>query len=179
MLEHKRPTELLVKQYEKVVARGDLLTEEGWTRACKFLATCDPFPEKGDITIISAPGIIGEGHLDGDHAVVGTKWGDYYGTIDSGLRFKPEPMGSILLCEAFSLVFVHQPPGNGTAGTVGGGSWKIEKTAFQRAAGIPAAIQYLERMRDRSQDPKTRKNAEKSIAALRRLTSTCGTASAC
>ena len=41
-------------------------------------------------------------------------------------------------------------------------------------------ISYVERMRDKSNDPAIRKNAERTIAALKRqITSGCGSASAC
>lgn len=174
VLEHKRPTELVVKQYERFVARGGLLSPAGWARTSRFCAKSDPYPGNGDIVLMSAPGIIGENRVDGDHAEVSTKWGDYYGIIDSNLRFKPEPHGSVMLAEAFSLVFLRRPGKESDSG-----EWKIERTPRSRAAGIPAAIDYLQRMRAQISDPVLRENAQKSIETLRHLHSTCGVPNPC
>src|SRR5258707_962447 len=126
VLGHKKPTEELVKQYEKLVAEGLLLTPAGWTRASKLVEHPSAYPSDSEIQLISAPGIIGETRLHGDRALVETKWGDYYGTIDSHLRYRaPEAGGSIMLGESFSLVFVHRPPDSGGASAAtDSGEWK-------------------------------------------------------
>jgi hypothetical protein len=149
VLEHKRPTEELIKQCEKFSAEGGLLTPDGWARGSKFFATSDPYPENSDIDIISRPGLIGEDHVEGDHAVVRTKWGDYHGTIDSQLRFKAEPFGSVMLGEEFSLVLVAQGYArkNAQSGNDFGG-WRIERTPKKRSANILSAIHYLQKMKD-------------------------------
>jgi hypothetical protein len=89
VLEHKKSTELLIKRYEKLVAQGSLLTPDGWSRASILFDRSDAYPAEGEIQLISRPGIIGETQRSGDRAEVWTKWGDYYGTIDSQLRYKP------------------------------------------------------------------------------------------
>jgi hypothetical protein len=127
------------------------------------------------LTLISRPGIIGESKSDGGHAQVETKWGDYYGKIDSQLRFRGTGYGgSIMMMESFSLAFVRH---FGSASDPG--EWRIEKTPLVRSASIPAAIKYLEAARDGSRDPVLRKNAEKSIHALKHLTSGCGIPNPC
>jgi hypothetical protein len=180
VLEYKKPTEQLVKRYEKLVADGFLLTPEGWARASKLVEHPIPYPPDSEIQLISAPGIIGETRLTDDHALVETKWGDYYGTIDSRLRYRAvEPSGSIMVVESFSLVFVHRRPESGGASAASDSAeWKIEGPSV-RAASIPAAIKYVQEARDKSNDPDVRSNADRTIAALKLLTSGCGNASAC
>jgi hypothetical protein len=180
VLEHKTPTERLIKRYEKLVAEGALLSPDGWARASKLFNQPGPYPAQSAIELISVPGLIGETKLDGDRAQVETKWGDSYGTIDSQLRFRSVGYGgSVMMGEFFSLAFVHHPesPKEDTASD--SGEWKIEKAPLLRSASIPAAIKYLEAMRDVSKDPILRKNAEKSIHALKHLTSGCGIPNPC
>jgi hypothetical protein len=182
ILQYKEPTEMLVKQYERLRADGALLSPEGWERASRLFERPKPYPTDSEILLISVPGIIGRDMADGDRARVGTKWGDSCGTIDSQLRYKPISLGEgcIMTEEIFSLVFVHNPRAmvNGVqSGDIG--EWKIEEAPQTRAADIPAAIKYVERMRDQSKDLVIRSNANKTIATLKRLTRGCGTANAC
>jgi len=178
VLQYKRSTELLIKRYEKLVAEGSLLTPDGWSRASILFDRSDAYPADGEIQLISGPGIIAETQRNGDLAEVGTKWGDYYGTIDSHLRYKPPaPEGRIMLEESFSVVFVHRSPDAAvTAGN--SGQWLIKGPLHMRSADIRHAIRYVEGMRDQSNDPVIRRNAEKTITALKRFTG-CGSASAC
>jgi hypothetical protein len=180
VLEHKASTELLIKRYEKLVADGSLLTPDGWARASNLFERSDAYPADGEIQLISAPGIIGETQRNDDHAKVYTKWGDFYGTIDSHLRYRPiTPPVRVMLEESFSVVFVHR---GGTKQVAPGdsGDWLIEGPLRTRSADIPHALRYLERMRDLSNDPTIRRNADKTITALKRLiTQGCGSANAC
>ena len=77
--------------------------------------------------------------------------------------------------EAFSLVFIHHPLHklNGAQAS-DTGEWKIEETPQTRAADIPAAIKYVEEMRDKSRDPVVQKNAVKTINWLKHLKAGCG-----
>jgi len=181
VLQHARPTERLIKCYEKLVAEGSLLTPEGWSRASKLFARPGPYPAHSDIQLISSPGIIGETRLDGDRAQVDTKWGDYYGTIDSLLQFKglSEYGGSVMLAESFSLLYIHQPRADGGSPSSDAGEWKIDEAGSVRAASIPAAIKYLEDRRNASKDPTLRRNAGKTIDALKHLHSGCGVPNPC
>ena len=180
VLEHKRPTELLIKQYETFVAQGGLLTPEGWESATKFFAAVDPYPANSDIQIISAPGIIGEDHVNGDRAVVATKWGDYYGRIDSNLRFSSEIHHRVMLAEEFALVFVPRRDRKGiTKAGIASGEWKIERTPKIRAASVPEALKYVARMREKSKDPIVRKNATSTMNTLKHMSAACGIPNPC
>lgn len=182
---HKRPlkaTELVVKRYERLIAHGSLLTLEGWKRASGVFDKLDPYPEHGEISIISTGGSIGEDWVKGNRAQVETKWDDYYGTIDSFLRFHLGPHCPTGMLESFSLVCV-SPRGGEEKGAATdascGGEWKIEGPLQARSATIEAATKYVAEMRDRSSDPAIRKNANSTITALRRLTGGCGTPNPC
>jgi hypothetical protein len=182
ILQYKEPTEMLVKQYERLRADGALLSPEGWERASRLFKRPKPYPADSEIFLISVPGIIGRWTADGDRARVGTKWGDSCGTVDSQMRYKPimPNVACIMTEESFSLVFVHHPRAKMNGVQEGDiGEWRIEEAPDARAADIPAVIKYVEKVREESKDPVIRSNADKTIAALKGLTHGCGTASAC
>jgi len=170
-----KPTERLIKQYQKLVADGALLNPEGWRRASKLFVRSDPYPANGEIQLISTGGLVGEDWEKADRAQVGTKWNDAFGTIDSALRFKAAyEGGSIGMIETFNLVRQSGGVENDLkAGAVPATGWKIEETLKSRSATIPAAIKYLERMRDQSTDSIIRRNAERTIRILRHATVNC------
>ena len=175
--EQLKPTERLVRQYEKLIAAGDLLTPAGWRRASELFEKSNPYPPSGDIYVVSTDGVVGEDWVKADRAQVETKWDDNYGTIDSALRYKPpSPSGRIAMAQMFSLVLTHAQPagsGNSTPLTEPAAEWKFEGDLRIRSTTVPAAIKYVKRMRDRSTDPAIRKNAARTIAALKRLSIPC------
>jgi len=176
--EQLKPTERLVRRYEKLIAAGDLLTPAGWRRASELFEKSNPYPPSGDIYVVSTGGVVGEDWVKADRAQVETKWDDNYGTIDSALRYKPpSPSGRIAMAQTFSLVLTHAKPagsGNGAPPTTSlPAEWKFEGDLHIRSATVYAAIRYVQRMRDRSTDPVIRKNAARTIAALKRLSIPC------
>lgn len=179
-----KPTELVIRQYEKLVARGAFLTPDGWKRVSRLYERPDPYPRDGEIEVISTGGLIAENWIHGNEAEVETKWDDFFGTIDGALRYKPPPYGgSIMMGGLFAMVRTHQQVGTDerdkTTGTIGPEQWKIKGSQSVRFATIPAAIKYVEEIRDQSKDPVIRENANKTIAALKGLRQGCGAASAC
>ena len=179
-----KPTELVIRRYEKLVARGAFLTPEGWKKASRLYQRPDPYPRDSEIEVISTGGLIAENWMHGDEAEVETKWDDFFGTIDGALRYKPPPYGrSIMLGQLFAMVRTLQQGGTDerdkTTGIIGREEWKIKGPQSVRFATIPAAIKYVEEIRDQSKDPVIRENANKTIAALKGLHQGCGSASAC
>jgi hypothetical protein len=179
-----KPTELVIRRYEKLVARGAFLTPEGWKKASRLYQRPDPYPRDSEIEVISTGGLIAENWMHGDEAEVETKWDDFFGTIDGALRYKPPPYSrSIMLGQLFAMVRTHQQPGSDERGKAAGMThpeeWKIKGPQSVRFATIPAAIKYVEEIRDQSKDPVIRENANKTIAALKGLHQGCGSASAC
>jgi hypothetical protein len=176
--EQLKPTEQLVRRYEKLIAAGDLLTPAGWKRASQLFEKSNPYPPSGEIYVVSTGGAVGEDWVKGDRAQVETKWDDNYGTIDSALRYKPpSPSGRIAMGQIFPLILTHAQPGgsgNGAPPTTSlTAEWKFEGDLRIRSTTIPAAIKYVKQMRDRSTDPVIRKNAARTIAALKRLSIPC------
>jgi hypothetical protein len=167
-----KPTELVVVEYEKLVADGAFLTPEGWKKAGKLYEQSIAYPPNGEISLMGTGGNLGEDWVKGNEAQVETKWIDYDGTIDSALRFKPpeQDMRSIFM---FRLVYTNKHRDIGSNGETrreltGPWEWKLAEPQTKRVTTPVRAIEYLALMRDKTDDPLIRKHADKSIAALKR-----------
>ena len=182
-----KPTEQVVTQYEKLVSRGALLTPSGWKTASRLFYESQAFPRDGTISLTSAAtaAMIGEMWVKGNRADVQTKWTDSFGSIDSTLRYKPvwRPPVVFMTVYDFHMIYTNKHrdiSANGAVTeTTGSWEWKLEGPQKVRWTTVARAIEYLNRMRDTSDDPVIRENAEKTIAALKHLHVGCGTASAC
>jgi len=180
-----KETERVVRQYETFIADGAFLTPEGWKEASRIFGRSSPYPKDGEVLLTSQAGLIGENWVRGDRAEVERKWTDFRGTIDSGLRYKPA-MPTIEVIPAiydYSLVFTNKHVDMEETGTTrevfGTWEWKIEGPQSERWATVEKAIIYVKGMRDKSNDPTVKKNANKTIAILKRLQHPCGSGSAC
>lgn len=167
---YPKATEKVVQQYEKFVAEGALLTPEGWAKASKLFDKPGPYPRDAVIFLMSTGGAIGETWVKGDHAEAQTKWTDALGTIDRTLRYKPPECTDCTMS-----TFIYHLVRRSNAG----GEWRMDYSLDSRMATPDKALAYVIRMRDQSTDPAIRKNAEKTIAILKRLTGRCGRDSAC
>lgn len=180
-----KPTELVVRRHDKLVADGALLTAEGWKQSSMLWTSSDPYPRNGEIVVEDLSGIIGEDWVRGNRAQVETKWDDLYGSIDSSLRYKSgSPSGgSIMMARLLTLVCVESPQSVAVSAKRSdprcAGEWKLEGPRRSREATIPRAIKYVTEMRDKSTDPVIRGNANKTIETLKHMGRGCGTASAC
>jgi hypothetical protein len=181
-----KPTEKVVIQYEKYVQDGVFLTPGGWKLAGKLFEQSAAFPRDGSIFLMSTGGSLGENWVKDSKAEVETKWTDYFGTIDSALRYEP-PKSNIhptMTAFVFRLVYTNKHRDIGTNGetvreVTGPWEWKIEELQIDRWTTVARAIAYVSLMRDKTDSPSMKKNADKTMVTLRRLKSACGSASAC
>jgi hypothetical protein len=181
-----KPTEVVVTQYEKLVADGSFLTPEGWKKARKIFEESHAFPPDGEISLMATGGALGENWMKGNEAEVETKWTDYLGTIDSALRFKPpkRDVPIVMTSFRFRLVYTNKhhdigPNGETIKEITGPWEWKIGEPLILRWTIPDRAIEYVSLMRDKTDDPVVKKNADKTIAALKRMGKPCGNVGAC
>jgi hypothetical protein len=179
-----KATELVVVKYQRFIASGALLTPQGWARAAQLFDQSLPYPQNGEIILASTGGALGEMWVKGDHAEVETKWTDYFGTIDSTLRYiRPPDPRVVMTTYQFQLVLTNKHREIGLHGetlkeVTGPVEWKIQGPLKLRYSTVGRALVYLARMRDQSSSPAIKKNAEKTIRILKRLNYGCGS-SAC
>jgi hypothetical protein len=180
-----KPTEKVVIQYERLVAKGDFLTPEGWKVAGRLYEQADVFPPDGEISLMST-GPVGEDWLRGDRADVVTKWTAFFGAIDSALRYtRPHSDFPVAMTSyEFHLIYTNKHRLVGKNGAPirevdGPWEWKIETPRMARWTTVDRALEYVVMMRDKTDNPVIKKNADMTIAALKKLGKSCGNASAC
>jgi hypothetical protein len=181
---NRNSTEKLVVEWERLVASGAFLTPDGWNAAGKLYKNANAFPATGEISLISTGGLVGEDWLRDGTAEVETKWDDYYGTIDSSLRYKPPSVPVVMWGGVFRLVYTNKHVETGKRGKViseviGPWDWKIEQPQMSRWSTVDKALEYVAMMREKMNDPVIKRNADKTIFALKHLRTSCGSASAC
>jgi 4-amino-4-deoxy-L-arabinose transferase-like glycosyltransferase len=179
-----KPTELVVVEFERLVANGAFLTPEGWKKAGKLYEQSKAFPPDGKILLMATGGNLGEDWVKGNEALVETKWTDDMGTIDSTLRFQPPNQYVTMTSYVFRLVYSNKHRDIGRNGETvreltGPWEWKLAEPQTYRVATPVRAIEYLALMRDKTDSPLIKQNAGKTIAALKRTMNGCGRASAC
>jgi len=194
---HKKstPAEIVALKYEKLIEQGALLTPEGWALAGKLFYKSKPYPQSGAIEIRSTADYrmlgeywekyAGDTRSKDNRAEIHTKWTDYYGSIDSNLKFTPTPDPKVTYTDFIShLTYSNKHIDIESDGKIlreesGPWEWKFEDPQTQKWVTFKVAIEYLQQMRDKTNDPVIKTNAVKSIKALKRVHSRCGSASAC
>lgn len=168
----KSPKEV-VEQYAHMMADGSLLTAEGWNKANQLFVRPSPPPRDQDILVTSRPGPPDERLVKGNRAEV-DEWGIYnLGKIDSRLRYKPSPKNSDWVVYSYQLILTDKHWEMGADGSpirevTGAWQWKFDATQSLRRATVDAALRYVQQVHDATTDPVIRKNANLTLAVLRR-----------
>jgi hypothetical protein len=161
---HGKPTEQVIIQYEKLVAKGAFLRPDDWKAACKLYDQSREFSPRAEISLMSVGGSLGENWLKDNRAEVETKWTDYWGTIDAALRYRPPKRSPpfdvpvTMTTFVFQFVYTNKHREVGTKGETireitGPWEWKIEQPRMARWATLRRAIEYVTQMRDKTDDP--------------------------
>jgi len=171
----KGPREI-AEEYKQMKADGSLLTSEGWNRANQLFLRPSPPPADQIIAVTSQRGDLDE-RLKTDKRVELDEWGIYnLGTIDSMLRFKSSGKSDWgVYVYTVVLTDKHWEPGpNGAPWKEVNGPWmwKLDGAQSVRWATVDAAIRYVKQMRDKATDPSLKRNADNTIAILKRLEGT-------
>ena len=168
--------ERLIDQYMNMINEGDLLTPEGWQRAALLFELPGSPPSDDVIQVTTSHYPRSHIPATGDRIRVEENFVDPLGSIDSSLRYKPP---SEIYAHVEGTVFVYYfvrtnkhwepaPDGSTPQITIGAPQWKIEGSLNVRMAAVDAAIRYVARMRDETTDPDVKKNADRTIAILKR-----------
>lgn len=188
----KSPREVL-QAYRKMDSEGERLTTSGWYRASRFFVKPERPPHRKIVEVIEAEAIEDHPRTIGNRARVWLNC-SAVGQIDSSGRFTSLISPSLLSPSGQPL---RQPAGAEIRGPAplgreydlvltdtyweftaardslreskGPPEWRIETFEFEQWVTIETAIRYLTGLRDESSSELTRRNAETSIAALRRL----------
>jgi len=171
----------VIQQFVKADLAGMRLTPEGRSKMAQLLvrpstATPDPIDIVSDkFEIHETPTTQGSVNLD-------LYFPYFYGWLDSALRFKAAPHmapGNGLIREGinaeYKLVLTHknagpEPDKQETREAAGAQEWRIENAPSFATVSLATAIGHLTEMRDKSTDPGIKKNADQTLAKLKKLT---------
>jgi len=178
-----KATELVVIKFERFIASGAMLTPQGWSETAKLFDQSMAYPKDSKIILVSTGGALGEMWMKDGQAEVETKWTDDFGEIDSTLRYIPPQFPHVTMTTfQFHLVFTNKHREIGSHKEIkeveGPWEWKMQGPLEYRWATVPRVIAYVVKKRDESDSPTIKKNAEKPIRILKRLSYGCGS-SAC
>ena len=190
----KSPKEVL-EGYRKMDAEGERLTASGWTRASVFFVKPALRPHQTFVAVIDGERVTDPIMFKGDNRVEALVSSIALGQIDSSGRFTsvvapylldptgrplkqpPTPPlmhGPVPFMRPYALVLTDThwefgPNGEGPREVKGPVEWRIEKFEFEPVVNIDPAIRYLIKLRAQSSSDLIKKNADKSIATLRRI----------
>jgi hypothetical protein len=159
-----------------MATQGELLTPDGWSKACGFFTSPTPFAGNKVILVMSNYwGPSYEDMLKEDSTDVEMGYIDM-GKIDSALRYTPPPktefiktgfLYHLVAVPAYSMMYL--PDGKVSKKPAGGRFWQIQGSPGPPWTTVNTAIRYVLEMRDKTTDPAIKKNADQTLAKLLRL----------
>ncbi|MGA8500670.1 MAG: hypothetical protein WB683_03915 [Candidatus Sulfotelmatobacter sp.] len=169
----KLPTEV-VDEVWRLATQGELLTPDGWRRACGFFSRPTPFPENKVILVMSndwGPAFQVGSREDAAEVDLG-----YFalGKIDSTLRYTNTPSKYMKAAFAYHLVpvpsYLEMMGSDGKTlvekRPVGYREWQIQDSPESEWTTVNTAIRYVLEKRDKAIDTTVRKNADQTLAIL-------------
>jgi hypothetical protein len=168
----------VVQEYWGMAMRGELLTTEGWNRACGYFTKPTPAPTDKVIAIVSNYYGVNYSSVETASATVDMEFADL-GQIDSTLHYSPPaPTRAYKTSLRYRLVLVprrmvwYGPDGKTILREEEipeSKVWQIEGSPGRPWTTVNTAIRYVLEMRDITTNPLIRKNADLTLAKLKKL----------
>jgi hypothetical protein len=169
----------VMHRFAEVETHGKGLTPDGWPELAGFFVK--PPKRHWDKILIVGDFQIDDSSIEGDRASLAATYVPA-GELDSSLRLLNEeevensaPLSSACCTEDldYTLVFSEKhwetsPDGESTKESTGPAAWRIEEYPPEPWITIDTAIRYVTQMRENSTDPVIKKNAEQTLAILKR-----------
>lgn len=174
----------VTQQFVTFELRGGRLTAEGWQSAGnRFFLHAEPPPAIRTVEVVSRKHYVTLGSLapPTGEATVSTAFPKRYGSIDSQLRLKLAGANArrgvpVLAGTSRTYKLIYSPrhwelDSEWKAQQVMGSLHQARIVDFQKdlLLDLPAAEQYVREIREKTTDPAIRKNADATLATLRRL----------
>jgi len=165
----------VVEQFCKIDAAGERLTPAGWHRADAFFVRPGPPAEDATVSIMEGDFFVGTPQVNGDTATVGVEYLEL-GHLDSSMRFvwATSPYSPIKIRAFYTVVLTdrHWELGSDASGpreVKGPVAWRIRDFQSESVVTVDTAIRYVTETRDKSTDPDLKRNADATIAVLKKL----------
>jgi hypothetical protein len=165
-----------------MATRGELLTSEGWNRASALFTVPQPRPTNKPLFVVSNYYGINYYNVKENRAEIQMEYADC-GQIDSALHYSP-PQKTQAFKTSFQYRLVSVPTYLMMYGSdgktlvekkpTGASAWQIEGPQTEGPPPLPwttvnTAIRYVLEMRDKATDPAIKKNADETLAKLKKL----------
>lgn len=158
--------EQVVEEFLAMETRGGRLTPEGWAKADEFFVRPVPTPPEKRVVVISKDYSVYEASVKEDRAEVCNDYEDL-GRIDSALHYTAPPSGFLKTTATYHLVRARRL--KSSTETVGSSlGWKIADPSITLWLNLETAMRYVAAMRNKTGDPVVRRNADETLAVLRR-----------
>lgn len=174
------PPKEIVETLWRMAARGELLTAKGWTEASTFFTNPGPPPGNKAVRIVSDYYSVNPSSTDGAKATVDVGF-LHAGLIDASLRYTaPAPRPPMVKHDVLAYRLVSGPaylmmygPDGKTLlekkEVPGSIVWQIDGPPPAPWLTVNAAIRYVLETRDKTKDPIIKRNANQTLAKLRKL----------
>jgi hypothetical protein len=175
-----KPPKEVLQEFIKMELQGARLTPEGRSKTAHLLVRASTAPPD-PIDIVSNNFEVPETTVTEDSVKLNLYFPYFYGWLDSSLHFKEAlhmAPGNGLIREGinadYALVLTDKhvelgPDRRETKGVRGVQEWRIENTPSFATITLATAIRYVTEMRDKTADPVTKKNADETLAKLKKL----------
>lgn len=157
------PREVVQKLF-RMADDGVLTTPDGWKRAGTLFVSPTLRPHDQSVAIVSKNYSVNFLSATDRRAEVYVGYEDL-GRIDSTFRYVPADPRFFKTAVKYHLVLMN-------AGSER--EWKIENPQGSAWTGVDAAIRYVTEMREKAADPVVRKNADATLAVLKKLNGSPG-----
>lgn len=169
----KNSPEQVVDQYFANMKEGSIFTREGWRKTAALFERSSATPLTQVVHVLPnvskflqpASGL----QRRGNRVMVDCGAGEL-GTVDSLLRFRRAPDHMLHACPLV-LTDTHWliGPDRTTKAINGPLEWRMEGSLTERFATVDATIVYVAQMRDKASDPTIKRNAQRTVAILKRM----------
>ena len=160
----------------RLATQGELLTPDGWSKACGFFTDPTPFSGNKVVLVMSNDwGPASDSVLKQNSTDVELGYADM-GKIDSALRYTSPPktefvktgfLYHLVAVPAYSKMY--SSDGKVTKTPVGARYWQVQGSPGPPWTTVNTAIRYVLEARDKATDPAIKKNANQTLAKLKKL----------
>ncbi len=171
----------VVNDFVRMDLEGSRLSPQGWRKAAHFFVRSGSPPENTSILVVSDNYELKEDVLSTTHAQVDLNFDYLYGRLDSTLHFQQEQggpsNGSVIksgLSARFKLAYTDkywelESDDQTLKEVTAAPEWRIEDFQTFLFIDLRTAIRYVTEMGDKTTNPTIKKNADATLATLKKF----------
>lgn len=163
----------LVERYWRLETNGERLTTQGWNKLDVLRVRPSPPAQKKVIIVVSPDFSVWDPMFDGSKATVNVGL-RIFGEISPDMRFTKNSTTAIKEGRLFTLARTSKhwevgPDGKSLHEVTGPSEWRIDELGGKIWLNVRTATTYVVDKRGKTNDPVVKKNADGTLAILKRL----------